>query len=98
MNPRSRRLDLKPTPGHARTLRRLRGGRVSLDYDTLVVAGGSHYSYIGHDEWHHYAPELIDEMARALDGKSEPLPGLAPVAIQEGRRRGAPTPSMPSGT
>ncbi|HEX4304498.1 MAG TPA: NAD(P)/FAD-dependent oxidoreductase [Solirubrobacterales bacterium] len=29
-----------------------------LPYDTLVVAGGSHYSYFGHDEWGEYAPEL----------------------------------------
>jgi NADH dehydrogenase len=29
-----------------------------VGYDTLVVAGGSHYSYFGHDEWERYAPEL----------------------------------------
>src|SRR5258706_12393156 len=23
----------------------------SIPYDTLIVAGGSHYSYFGHDEW-----------------------------------------------
>ncbi|MGI8768620.1 MAG: FAD-dependent oxidoreductase [Propionibacteriaceae bacterium] len=23
----------------------------SIPYDTLVVAGGSHYSYFGHDQW-----------------------------------------------
>ena len=26
-------------------------GRSSLPYDTLIVAGGSRYSYFGHDEW-----------------------------------------------
>src|ERR687896_685360 len=30
----------------------------SLDYDTLIVAGGSHYSYFGHDDWSRYAPEV----------------------------------------
>jgi NADH:ubiquinone reductase (H+-translocating) len=30
----------------------------SLPYDTLIVAGGSHYSYFGHDEWRAYAPEV----------------------------------------
>jgi NADH:ubiquinone reductase (H+-translocating) len=30
----------------------------SLAYDTLIVAGGSHYSYFGHDEWRRYAPEV----------------------------------------
>jgi len=29
-----------------------------LPYDTLIVAGGSHYSYFGHDEWREYAPEV----------------------------------------
>jgi NADH dehydrogenase len=27
-------------------------------YDSLIVAGGSRYSYFGHDEWQHFAPEL----------------------------------------
>jgi NADH:ubiquinone reductase (H+-translocating) len=30
----------------------------SLPYDTLIVAGGSRYSYFGHDEWRRYAPEV----------------------------------------
>jgi NADH:ubiquinone reductase (H+-translocating) len=29
-----------------------------LGYDTLVVAGGSQYSYFGHDEWRQYAAEV----------------------------------------
>jgi NADH dehydrogenase len=29
-----------------------------LRYDTLVVAGGSHYSYFGHDEWAELAAEV----------------------------------------
>src|SRR5205823_951018 len=33
-------------------------GRATLAYDTLIVAGGSHYSYFGHDEWQTHAPEL----------------------------------------
>jgi NADH dehydrogenase len=31
---------------------------VELPYDVLVVAGGSRYSYFGHDEWSAHAPEL----------------------------------------
>src|ERR1700754_1663423 len=27
-------------------------------YDTLIVAGGSRYSYFGHDEWSTYAAEV----------------------------------------
>jgi NADH dehydrogenase len=37
--------------------------RRELPYDTLVVAGGSRYSYFGHDDWAPYAPEL-----KSLDG------------------------------
>jgi NADH dehydrogenase len=29
-----------------------------LSYDTLVVAGGSNYSYFGHEDWREFAPEL----------------------------------------
>jgi NADH dehydrogenase len=31
---------------------------LSVGYDTLIVAGGSHYSYFGHDEWRAVAPEV----------------------------------------
>jgi NADH dehydrogenase len=30
----------------------------SVGYDTLIVSGGSRYSYFGRDEWQHSAPEL----------------------------------------
>jgi NADH dehydrogenase len=33
-------------------------GSLSVPYDTLIVAGGSHYSYFGHDEWQRVAPEV----------------------------------------
>jgi NADH:ubiquinone reductase (H+-translocating) len=29
-----------------------------LEYDTLIVSGGSQYSYFGHDEWQEHAAEL----------------------------------------
>jgi NADH dehydrogenase len=38
--------------------RRVRLASGSLPYDTLIVAGGSHYSYFGHDDWRPYAPEV----------------------------------------
>ena len=37
--------------------------RRELEYDVLVAAGGSRYSYFGHDDWARYAPEL-----KSLDG------------------------------
>ncbi len=39
---------------------------VELPYDALVVAGGSRYSYFGHDEWAPHAPQL-----KSLDGALE---------------------------
>src|SRR5438094_7191892 len=38
----------------------------SVSYDTLIVAGGSQYSYFGHDEWQAAAPEL-----KSLEGALE---------------------------
>jgi NADH:ubiquinone reductase (H+-translocating) len=38
--------------------REVRLGPESIPYDTLIVAGGSHYSYFGHDEWERFAPEV----------------------------------------
>jgi NADH:quinone reductase (non-electrogenic) len=34
------------------------GGPITVPYDTLIVAGGSRYSYFGHDEWQEHAPEV----------------------------------------
>jgi NADH:quinone reductase (non-electrogenic) len=34
------------------------GGPIELPYDWLIVAGGSSYSYFGHDEWAQVAPEV----------------------------------------
>jgi NADH dehydrogenase len=42
------------------------GQREAIPYDTLVVAGGSRYSYFGHDEWQQFAPEL-----KSLEGALE---------------------------
>ncbi|HEV2975933.1 MAG TPA: NAD(P)/FAD-dependent oxidoreductase [Solirubrobacteraceae bacterium] len=47
----------------------------SLEYDSLIVAGGSRYSYFGHDEWHEHAPEL-KSLEGALDIRSRILSAL----------------------
>jgi NADH dehydrogenase len=31
---------------------------MTVPYDSLIVAGGSRYSYFGHDEWQEFAPEV----------------------------------------
>jgi NADH:quinone reductase (non-electrogenic) len=48
------------------------GERTELPYDVLIVAGGSRYSYFGHDEWAPYAPEL-KSLAGALDLRDQIL-------------------------
>ncbi len=65
------------------------GGRdETLDYDTLVVAGGSRYSYFGHDDWRPRAPEL-KSLAGALDIRNRILTAFeaAEVERDEERRR-----------
>jgi NADH dehydrogenase len=59
-----------------------------LDYDTLVVAGGSQYSYFGHDDWSAYAPEL-KSLAGALDIRSRILTAFEAAELEpdEERRR-----------
>ena len=64
--------------------RRVQLAEGSLPYDTLIVSGGSHYSYFGHDDWRIYAPEVkslesaIATRARLLkafeDAETEPDP------------------------
>jgi NADH dehydrogenase len=47
----------------------------TLEYDSLIVAGGSRYSYFGHDGWHAHAPEL-KSLEGALDIRSRILTAL----------------------
>jgi len=59
-----------------------------LEYDTLVVAGGSRYSYFGRDDWKERAPEL-KSLAGALDIRNRILKAFeaAEVEHDEERRR-----------
>jgi NADH:ubiquinone reductase (H+-translocating) len=61
---------------------------IELAYDTLVVAGGSAYSYFGHDEWAPYAPEL-KSLEGALDLRARLLTAFeaAEVETDEEKRR-----------
>jgi NADH:ubiquinone reductase (H+-translocating) len=47
----SRQVQLEPAAGGSPT-------PLSVPYDTLIVAGGSRYSWFGHDEWEPFAPEV----------------------------------------
>jgi NADH:ubiquinone reductase (H+-translocating) len=60
----------------------------TLPYDILVVAGGSAYSYFGHDEWATHAPEL-KSLTGALDLRARILLAFeaAEVETDEALRR-----------
>ncbi len=60
----------------------------SLEYDSLLVCGGSAYSYFGHDGWQAHAPEL-KSLEGALDIRSRILTALEAAEWEpdEERRR-----------
>jgi NADH dehydrogenase len=61
----------------------------TIDYDTLVVAGGSQYSYFGHDDWQAHAPEL-KSLSGALHIRNEILLAFeAAESEQDDERRRA---------
>jgi NADH:ubiquinone reductase (H+-translocating) len=67
----------------------LAGGPTSVGYDTLIVAGGSRYSYFGHDEWEAVAPEVKSlESALAVRGRILRAFEAAETETDEERRRG----------
>jgi NADH dehydrogenase len=55
----ARRVDLRPAADDV-------PAPAVLEYDSLIVAGGSRYSYFGHDGWQEFAPEL-----KSLEGALE---------------------------
>ena len=58
------------------------GDTAAIPYDTLVVAGGSHYSYFGHEDWQPFAPEL-KSLEGALDIRSRILRAFEAAEIEE---------------
>jgi NADH:ubiquinone reductase (H+-translocating) len=59
----------------------------AIAYDTLVVAGGSQYSYFGHDEWSAFAAE-VKSLESALDVRTRLLSAFEAAeskTSQEGR-------------
>ena len=68
--------------------RRVRLAQGSLPYDTLIVAGGSHYSYFGHDEWRDAAREVKSlESAVAVRARLLAAFEAAELDDDEARRR-----------
>jgi NADH:ubiquinone reductase (H+-translocating) len=64
-------------------------GQVSVPYDTLIVAGGSSYSYFGHDEWREVAPE-VKSLESALAVRAHILSAFEAAELEsdDERRRG----------
>src|SRR5215212_6241273 len=61
---------------------------ISVPYDTLIVAGGSRYSYFGHDDWQRVAPEVKSlESALAVRGRILSAFEAAELEHDEARRR-----------
>ncbi len=60
-----------------------------IPYDSMIVAGGSQYSYFGHDEWQADAPEL-KSLTGALDIRSRILTAFEAAEVEfdsKARRR-----------
>ncbi len=63
--------------------------QVSVGYDTLIVAGGSSYSYFGHDDWRGVAPE-VKSLESALAVRARILSAFEAAELESDaeRRRG----------
>ena len=63
--------------------------QVSVGYDTLIVAGGSSYSYFGHDDWRGVAPE-VKSLESALAVRARILSAFEAAEMESDaeRRRG----------
>ena len=55
---------------------------MTLAYDTLIIGGGSRYSYFGHDEWESYAPE-VKSLESALAARSRILEALEGAELDD---------------
>jgi NADH dehydrogenase len=76
----AREVQLEPAVGDPATR--------SVPYDTLIVAGGSRYSYFGHDEWRSVAPEVKSlESALAVRARILSAFEAAELETDEQRRR-----------
>ena len=62
------------------------GGPLELAYDTLIVAGGSSYSYFGHDEWAHVAPE-VKSLESALATRARILSAFEAAELESDEER-----------
>src|SRR5438132_2648767 len=59
----------------------------SIPYDTLIVSGGSQYSYFGHEDWREYAAE-VKSLESALTVRGQILAAFEAAEMEQnpGRR------------
>jgi NADH dehydrogenase len=62
-------------------------GPRSIGYDTLIVAGGSRYSYFGHDEWQQFAQE-VKSLESALEVRGRILSAFEAAELETDEQRG----------
>ena len=67
---------------------RASAARSTIPYDTLIAAGGSRYSYFGHDEWQAYAHE-VKSLESALDVRSAILGAFEAAELEPDPERAA---------
>src|SRR5215217_3120652 len=58
----------------------------TVSYDTLIVGGGSRYSYFGHDEWERNAPE-VKSLESALAARSRILEAFEAAELDDDPHR-----------
>jgi NADH:ubiquinone reductase (H+-translocating) len=58
------------------------GPPMTVPYDTLIVAGGSRYSYFGNDEWETFAPE-VKSLESALAARSRLLEAFEAAELDD---------------
>jgi NADH dehydrogenase len=62
------------------------GGPLTIPYDTLIAAGGSHYSYFGHDEWKDVARE-VKSLESALAVRAQILSAFEAAELESDEER-----------
>jgi NADH:ubiquinone reductase (H+-translocating) len=62
------------------------GEPLSIPYDTLIVAGGSHYAYFGHDEWREVARE-VKSLESALAVRAQILSSFEAAELETDEER-----------
>jgi NADH:ubiquinone reductase (H+-translocating) len=61
-------------------------GPLTIPYDTLIAAGGSRYSYFGHDEWETYAHE-VKSLESALAVRAQILSAFEAAELERDDER-----------